>query len=179
MEYTEALKESLSNAYHEAAKRRHEYVTLEHVLYALINDPTCEKIILACGGDIEKLGKDLEAYFDDMEALPEHTEVEPEQTQMFSRVFQRALMHVHSSGHDQLHTSNLLVAFYREHESYAVYLLQEQNITRLDVVRYISHGISKIPSDQDEHSFEETLTPDEPNQETSTKDTYCKKSPAS
>ena len=60
MEYTEALKESLSNAYHEAAKRRHEYVTLEHVLYALIDDETCKRIILACGGEIEKLRKDLE-----------------------------------------------------------------------------------------------------------------------
>jgi ATP-dependent Clp protease ATP-binding subunit ClpA len=159
MEYTEALKESLSNAYHEAAKRRHEYVTLEHVLYALINDDTTQKIILACGGDLKKLRQDLEAYLEEnMEVLPEGAELEPEQTQMFSRVFQRALMHVHSSGHDQLHTSNLLVAFYREHDSYAVFLLQEQNITRLDVVRYISHGISKVPTDSDEHGFEDTIS---------------------
>ncbi|MEE2902609.1 MAG: ATP-dependent Clp protease ATP-binding subunit ClpA [Myxococcota bacterium] len=157
MEYTEALKESLSRAYNEAANRRHEYVTLEHVLFALIDDETCKKIIIACGGDIEKLREELELYLtDSMEALPEGTKVEPEQTQMFSRVFQRALMHVHSSGRDELHTSNLLVAFYREHESYAVYLLQEQSITRLDVVRYLSHGISKVSPPDGDHGFEDT-----------------------
>ena len=171
MEYTEELKEALSQAYQEASSRRHEYVTLEHVLYALLDDKTCQKIINSCGGDIDQLRTELLNYLEnDLESLPEDVDLEPEQTQMFGRVFQRALMHVHSSGRDQLHTSNLLVAFYRERESYAVYLLQEQSITRLDVVRYLSHGISKVSSDGEEHGFEDSVPAEGETGESNAKD---------
>ena len=158
MEYTQALKETLTLAYNEAAKRRHEYVTLEHVLYALVEDPNSKKIIEACGGDLIALRSDLERFFDEsMEALPEGVDHDPEQTSAFQRVFQRAVMHVHSAGKDRLDSSNLLVAFYRERDSYAVYLLERLGVTRLDVVRYISHGIAKVPQTDDEHGFEESI----------------------
>ncbi|MGF1509621.1 MAG: ATP-dependent Clp protease ATP-binding subunit ClpA [Myxococcota bacterium] len=147
MEYSQELKDTLATAFNEALRRRHEYVTLEHVLFALVDDPKVNKIIKACGGDLDKLRQDLDAFFEaNMTPLPEGVEQDPQQTLAFQRVFQRAVMHVQSSGKTVMDSSNLFVAFFREHDSYAVYLLQKQGISRLDVVRYISHGISKVPS---------------------------------
>src|SRR5215831_6919686 len=157
MEYTQALKDTLSHAFNDAARRRHEFVTLEHVLLALLDDPGTKKIIKACGGDLDQLRADLEKFFEvNVEALPEDVAAEPQQTLAFQRVFQRAVMHVHSSGKTQMDSSNLLVAFYRERDSYAVYLLEKQGVTRLDVVRYISHGIAKVPQTEGDHAFDES-----------------------
>src|SRR5436190_3603205 len=157
MEYTQALKDTLAHAFNEAARRRHEFVTLEHVLLALLDDPGSGKIIKACGGDIAALRADLEKFFEvNVEQLPEGVSTDPQQTLAFQRVFQRAVMHVHSSGKTTMDSSNLLVAFYRERDSYAVYLLEKQGVTRLDVVRYISHGIAKVPQEKsDHHAFDE------------------------
>ena len=166
MEYTQALKDTLQTAFHEAASRRHEYVTLEHVLWAFLDDKGTNTIIEASGGDIDALRKDLETFFDEsMEVLPEGVDREPEQTHAFQRVFQRAVMHVHSAGREQLDTKNLLVAFYRERESHAVYLLEKQGVTRLDVVRYISHGIAKVPQEDEGHSFEDKVPTEGENEE--------------
>jgi ATP-dependent Clp protease ATP-binding subunit ClpA len=158
MEYTQALKDTLSHAFNEAARRRHEFVTLEHVLLALLDDAGTGKIIKACGGDMNALRADLEKFFEvNVEQLPEGVSSDPQQTLAFQRVFQRAVMHVHSSGKTTMDSSNLLVAFYRERDSYAVYLLEKQGVTRLDVVRYISHGIAKVPQEKGEgHGFDET-----------------------
>jgi ATP-dependent Clp protease ATP-binding subunit ClpA len=157
MEYTQALKDTLSHAFNDAARRRHEFVTLEHVLLALLDDPGTKKIIKACGGDLDALRADLEKFFEvNVEQLPEDVATEPQQTLAFQRVFQRAVMHVHSSGKTQMDSSNLLVAFYRERDSYAVYLLEKQGVTRLDVVRYISHGIAKVPQNEGDHAFDES-----------------------
>jgi ATP-dependent Clp protease ATP-binding subunit ClpA len=157
MEYTQALKDTLSHAFNDAARRRHEFVTLEHVLLALLDDPSTSKIIKACGGDMNALRADLEKFFDvNVEPLPEDVTADPQQTLAFQRVFQRAVMHVHSSGKTQMDSSNLLVAFYRERDSYAVYLLEKQGVTRLDVVRYISHGIAKVPQDGSDHAFDDS-----------------------
>ena len=148
MEYTQELKDTLATAFNEALRRRHEFVTLEHVLYALLDDPKGNKIIRACGGDVRTLKADLEAFFEtNMQPLPEGVEQDPQQTLAFQRVFQRAVMHVQSSGKNLMDSSNLFVAFFREPDSYAVYLLQKQGITRLDVVRFISHGIAKVPQE--------------------------------
>lgn len=157
MDYTNELKSTLANAFNEALRRRHEYVTLEHMLYALLDDPSGAAIITACGGDLDMIRMELVAFFDgSMESLPVGEDQDPQQTLAFQRVFQRAVMHVQSSGKNTMDSSNLLVAFFREHESFAVYLLQQQGISRLDVVRYISHGISKIPPpDLDGRSFDE------------------------
>ena len=162
MEYTQELKDTLASAFNEASKRRHEFVTLEHVLYALLDDPNGSKIIKACGGELDGLRQDLENFFEThLEPLPEGLEQDPQQTLAFQRVFQRAVMHVHSSGKNQMDSSNLLVAFYRERDSFAVYLLEKQGITRLDVVRFISHGIAKVPQES-KHGFEDTIQPSSP-----------------
>ena len=148
MEYSQELKDTLATAFNEAVRRRHEYVTLEHVLFALVSDPKVSKIIRACGGSLDHLRTDLDAFFDaNMTPLPEGVEQDPQQTLAFQRVFQRAVMHVQSSGKSVMDSPNLFVAFFREHDSYAVYLLQKQGITRLDVVRFISHGIAKVPQE--------------------------------
>ncbi len=155
MEYTDELKQTLTRAYHEAAERRHEFVTLEHVLYALCDDKNGRRVLEACGANMPKLKEDLEKFFDEaVEQLPPGREAEPEQTIAFQRVFQRAVMHVHSAGRTRLDSTNLLVAFYRERDSHAVYLLEGQGITRLDVVRFLSHGITKVPGEET-HGFEE------------------------
>jgi len=158
MDYSQELKDTLATAFEEAVKRRHEYVTLEHVLFALLDDPKVSKIIKACGGVIDQLRSDLDAFFEaNMTPLPEGVDQDPQQTLAFQRVFQRAVMHVQSSAKSVMESSNLFVAFFREHDSYAVYLLQKQGISRLDVVRFISHGISKVPQDNAPgQSFEET-----------------------
>ena len=146
MEYTQELKDTLARAFDQAAKRRHEFVTLEHVLHALLADKQAAKILRACGGNLDSMREELERFFEtNLSAVPEGTEQDPQQTLAFQRVFQRAVMHVHSSGKIKMDCSNLLVAFYRERDSYAVYLLEKQGITRLDVVRFISHGIAKVP----------------------------------
>ncbi len=161
MEYTQELKDTLTAAYNETAARRHEFVTLEHVLYALCRDKNAKKIIEACGGKPEEIRTELEKFFDEsMEQVPRGRDYDPEQTVAFQRVFQRAVMHVHSAGKNKLDSSNLLVALYRERDSYAVYLLEKQGVTRLDVVRYISHGITKVPQDEEKQGFEEIASPD-------------------
>ncbi|MCK6545787.1 ATP-dependent Clp protease ATP-binding subunit ClpA [Myxococcota bacterium] len=160
MEYTQALKDTLSRAFNEAAQRRHEFVTLEHVLLALLDDPGSNKIIKACGGDLAALRTDLEKFFEvNVEQLPEDVATDPQQTLAFQRVFQRAVMHVHSSGKNTMDSSNLLVAFYRERDSYAVYLLEKQGVTRLDVVRFISHGIAKVPQEGGDETTAEPAAP--------------------
>ncbi len=162
MEYTQELKDTLATAFNEALRRRHEFVTLEHVLLALLDDPNGSRILKACGGDLKILRTDLEAFFEgNMRPLPMDVEQDPQQTLAFQRVFQRAVMHVQSSGKNVMDSSNLLVAFFREQDSYAVYLLQKQGITRLDVVRFISHGISKVPGES-ENPGEETTVPGRP-----------------
>jgi len=157
MEYSQELKDTLTAAYNETAARRHEFVTLEHVLYALCRDKNAKQIVEACGGKPEEIRTELEKFFDEsMEQVPRGRDYDPEQTVAFQRVFQRAVMHVHSAGKNKLDSSNLLVALYRERDSYAVYLLEKQGVTRLDVVRYISHGITKVPQDEEKQGFEET-----------------------
>ncbi len=156
MEYTQELKDTLTAAYQETATRRHEYVTLEHVLHALCRDRNAKKIIEACGGKTEEIRGELEKFFDEsLEQVPKGRDYDPEQTIAFQRVFQRAVMHVHSAGKNKLDSSNLLVALFRERDSYAVYLLEKQGVTRLDVVRYISHGITKVPESEERASPEE------------------------
>jgi ATP-dependent Clp protease ATP-binding subunit ClpA len=106
-------------------------VTLEHVLFALTKDPVAVKILKASGADLKKLQKDLEAFFaENMPELPEGSDREPQQTAAFWRALQRAAMHVQSSGKDAIDGGNLLVAFYRERDSHAVWLLEQQGVRR-------------------------------------------------
>lgn len=153
MRISRELEISLTLAIKEAKRRRHEFLCLEHVLYALLFDETVADIIRHCGGDVKALQRDLEVFFkENLEPLPEGVEVEPEQTLGFQRVLQRAAAHVQSSGKEVIEGRNILVALFREENSHALYLLQRQGITRLDVLNYISHGISKIPTEDEEDS---------------------------
>ena len=144
MTISKELESTIQLAFDEARRRRHEFVTLEHVLFALTKDPVAVKILKAAGADLKKLQKDLEQFFDEnMPELPEGTEREPQQTAAFWRALQRAAMHVQSSGKEFIDGGNLLVAFYRERDSHAVWLLEQQGVKRLDVLNFIAHGITK------------------------------------
>ena len=144
------LEATLNTALKEAKTRRHEYVSLEHLLYALLKDKNGKAAIVACGGDLERLGKSLEEFFSgQLEALPEGWDQEPQQTLSFHRVLQRAVIHAQSAERKEINGGNLLIAMYREPDSYAVYLLEEQGITRFDVVNYVSHGVSKIATEEE------------------------------
>jgi ATP-dependent Clp protease ATP-binding subunit ClpA len=156
------LETTLNTALNEAKRRRHEYVCLEHLLYALLQDKDAGAAMLNCGGDLERLRKSLEEFFSgQLETLPDGLIQEPQQTLGFHRVLQRAVIHAQSAEKKEINGGNLLIAMFREPDCYAVYLLEEQGITRFDVVNYISHGISKIatgeelPQSEDESSEEE------------------------
>lgn len=141
------LEETLHRALNEANTRSHEYATLEHLLLSLLDDPDAIAVLKACDVDIEVLRKDVIEYLDvEMDGLKVADDgIEATPTAGFQRVVQRALLHVQSSGREEMTGANLLVALFSERESHAVYFLQSQDMTRLDAVSYISHGIAKVP----------------------------------
>jgi ATP-dependent Clp protease ATP-binding subunit ClpA len=142
---TRELQQTLTAAVDEAIRRRHEYVTLEHLLYALLADGTAAKVIRQCGGDLRKLKRDLDKFFDE-NLLPRASDLTelPEQTAMFQRVLEYALLQAEGSGQKEVNGGNILAALYQAERSHAVYLLKQQGVTRLDVLNYIAHGISKV-----------------------------------
>ena len=145
MRLSRTLEASLSLAVREARTRRHEYLCIEHVLYALLHDESVAEVIRACGGDVEALKKELDAYLDEhLERVPDGREVMPQQTLGFQRILQRAAAHVQSSGKDEVNGCNVLVAIFREPDSQAAFLLEQQGVRRLDVITYLSHGVSKL-----------------------------------
>ncbi len=145
---TRELQITLSSAVNEAIRRRHEYVTLEHLLYALLQDATASRVIHHCGGDVEALKRELEKFFDEqLEKVKRKLGGIPEQTVAFQRVLEHALMQADASGQKEIDGGNILAALFHAEQSHAVYLLKKQSITRLDVLNYISHGISKIDGD--------------------------------
>ncbi len=138
------LEQTLHTALAEASARRHEYATLEHLLLALIEDTHASKVMSSCGVDLNELRDAVRLYLDnELEALKVEGETEPSPTSGFQRVVQRAILHVQSSGRDEVTGANVLVALFSERESYAVYFLQQQDMSRLDAVSYISHGVGK------------------------------------
>jgi ATP-dependent Clp protease ATP-binding subunit ClpA len=142
---TKELESSLRLAFAEAKARRHEHVTLEHLLYALLRDPVAVRILRACGARMAELKRDLEQHLQDSQPqLPDGADRDPEQTRAFQRVLERAAMQVQSSGKETIDGGNVLVALYRERDSHALYLLEKQGVTRLDLLRYISHGALKV-----------------------------------
>ena len=139
------LSATLQRAVADTRRRRHEYLTLEHLLMSMLEDPIGIDIITKCGAVPANIKAELETFLaDSVEPLPEGEESGPDQTLAFQRVFQRAAMHVQGAGRAQMTTGNLLVAMYRERDSFAVYLLEKQGVSRFDVVNYISHGVSKV-----------------------------------
>ncbi|MBU6418623.1 MAG: ATP-dependent Clp protease ATP-binding subunit ClpA [Proteobacteria bacterium] len=140
------LEQTLHRALSLAAERKHEYATLEHLLLGLVEDPDALTVLRACGVDIEKIKKDLTEFLDkDLAGLATDRGGDPKPTAGFQRVVQRAAIHVQSSGRDEVTGANVLVALFSERESHAVYFLQLQDMTRLDAVNFISHGIAKSP----------------------------------
>jgi ATP-dependent Clp protease ATP-binding subunit ClpA len=142
--FTRELEKTLHNALAEAARRTHEYATLEHLLLALTGDTHAQAVLKACSVDIDELQSQLNRYIDtELTALKADASVDPSPTAGFQRVVQRAILHVQSSGREEVTGANVLVALFSERESHAVFFLQQQDMTRLDAVSYISHGIAK------------------------------------
>lgn len=151
------LEQTLNDAFKEARVKRHEFMTVEHLLLSLLDNDAAITVLNACGSDIGRLRKDLLEFVDSTTPLlQEDDERETQPTLGFQRVLQRAVFHVQSSGKSEVTGANVLVAIFSEQESQAVYFLKQQNIARIDVVNFISHGVSKVPGeeDQDEHLLE-------------------------
>ena len=142
--FTRELEKTLHNALAEAARRTHEYATLEHLLMALTGDSHALAVLKACNVEVDDLQASLARYLDmELSALKADASVDPSPTAGFQRVVQRAILHVQSSGREEVTGANVLVALFSECESHAVFFLQQQDMTRLDAVSYISHGIAK------------------------------------
>ena len=144
--FSRPLEETLHRAVAYANARRHEYATLEHLLLALIDDPDAAGVMQACNVDLAALRGALTLYVDtDLSALATSDGEDAKPTAGFQRVIQRAVIHVQSSGREEVTGANVLVAIFSERESHAAYFLQEQDMTRYDAVNYIAHGIAKKP----------------------------------
>jgi len=142
------LEFTLNQAFKTAREKQHEFMTIEHLLLALLDNPAAAEVLRACGADIDTLRKDIDGFLEETTPLimdDDNRETQP--TLGFQRVLQRAVFHVQSSEKKEVTGANVLVAIFSEQESQAVYFLDRQNITRLDVVNYIAHGISKVSSD--------------------------------
>ena len=138
------LEQTLHRALSYAKERRHEYATLEHLLLALTEDRDCMAVLRACSVDVDNLRSEVTGYLDEeLDNLVVERDGDPKPTAGFQRVLQRAAIHVQSSGREEVTGANVLVAIFSERESHAVFFLQGQEMTRLDAVNYISHGIAK------------------------------------
>jgi ATP-dependent Clp protease ATP-binding subunit ClpA len=145
--FSAAIEVVLTIAYREAVSRRHAYVTLEHLLYALAHDNDGERILAACGADLPRLRRDLDAYLSEsLEQMKRGDAREPEQTAAFRRVLQTAVLHVQSAQRGEVEAGDIFAAILQQPKTHAAQLLAEQGITRLDILEYISHGISKVPT---------------------------------
>ena len=140
------LEQTLHRALAHATERSHEYATLEHLLLSLTDDQDGVSVMKACGVDLERLVAELLEFVDqDLDDMCTEQGGDPKPTAGFQRVIQRAVIHVQSSGREEVTGANVLVALFSERESHAVYFLQIQDMSRLDAVNYISHGIAKVP----------------------------------
>jgi len=147
------LERTLNSAFKRARELRHEFITVEHLLLALTENDSAVDVLLSCGADMNSLSNQLTAFIDDnTPILDEGEERETTPTLGFQRVLQRAVFHVQSSGKEEVMGANVLVAIFGEQESHAVYLLGELDISRLDVLNYISHGISKSSDREEKYS---------------------------
>jgi ATP-dependent Clp protease ATP-binding subunit ClpA len=143
--FSKDLEYTIGQCYKEAREQRHEFMTVEHLLLALLENPTAAAVLRGCGADIDKLGKDLRSIINEtVPVLPSGDERDTQPTLGFQRVLQRAVYHVQSSGRKEVTGANVLVAIFGEKDSHAVYFLHQQEVERLDVVNYVSHGIAKI-----------------------------------
>ncbi|MHB1950865.1 MAG: ATP-dependent Clp protease ATP-binding subunit ClpA [Acidiferrobacteraceae bacterium] len=170
---SQELEFSLNLAFQEAREKRHEFITVEHLLMALLDNPTAARVLRACGGNIEELRRNLSAFL--LENVPTLNPGSPAETQPtlgFQRVIQRAVLHVQGVGKKEVTGANVLVAMFSEKDSHAVYFLQKQNVSRFDIVNYIAHGISKVPGETPEGSATEEQEEAQPAAERSPLDLF-------
>src|SRR3989338_6031212 len=149
------LEITLNSAFSGARKKRHEYMTVEHLLLALLDNEIAADVLLACGADLSRLRGELLEFVDATTPLIPDLEAdrETQPTLGFQRVLQRAVFHVQSSGKREVTGANVLVAIFSEQESQAVFLLKQQSVARIDVVNFIAHGISKVSDES--HNLED------------------------
>src|SRR5438445_6359106 len=148
--FSKDLELTIGQCYKEAREARHEFMTVEHLLLALTENPSAAAVLRACGADLGKLAKELKAIIaETVPVLPAGDEPDTQLTLGFQRVLQRAVYHVQSSGRKEVTGANVLVAIFGEKDSHAVYFLHQQGVTRLDMVNYISHGITKTPASKE------------------------------
>src|SRR5471030_2372944 len=178
--FSRSLEQSLHRALALANERHHEYATLEHLLLSLTDDEDALGVMKACGVDVEELKDSLEDYIDnELSNLVTDSVSEAKPTASFQRVIQRAVIHVQSSGREEVTGANVLVAIFAERESHAAYFLQEQDMTRYDAVNYISHGIAKRPGLTESRTARgaedepDTKGGDEPKKKGDALDAYC------
>jgi ATP-dependent Clp protease ATP-binding subunit ClpA len=158
--FSPSLEVILTVAYREAAARHHTHLTLEHLLYALAHDPDGERILAACGADLPQLRRDLDKYLDEhIEQFQRGQQKEPDQTMAFRRVLQTAVLHVQSAGRQEVQSGDVLAATLQQSKSYAAQLLAAQGVSRLDVLEYITHGISKVPPSSSGSASDAEMSP--------------------
>ncbi len=171
---SDELEKTLQRAQNHAQSLSHQYMTLEHLLYSMVDDKDVKNILEACEVDVVSLKKELENFLTkNLNDLISELNEEAKPTLGFQRVIQRAVIHVQSSGKDQTNAANVLVAIFSERESHAVYFLQKQNLTRLDVVDYLSHGIGKNNDDVFEKKVDEDIETDSNEKEVDFVSQYC------
>src|SRR5215204_2054914 len=152
---TKELENTLNLAVAEATTRQHEYITLEHLLLALLNDPTARDVIYACGGNLNALKKDIEEFFAaHSEMVNADPSILPEQTIAFQQVLQYAFLQAQASEQQEVNGGSVLAALFHAKHSHAVFLLNKHGITRLAVLNYISHGISQAGEEGDVNADE-------------------------
>ncbi len=151
------LEQTLNNAFRDARENRHEFMTVEHLLLALLDNPAASQALIACSAPTDKLSSELTDFINETTPKIDEDDLarETQPTLGFQRVLQRAVFHVQSSGKDEVTGANVLVAIFSEQESHAVFLLKKADISRLDVVNYISHGISRTESESSSNEDEE------------------------
>lgn len=155
------LEHTLHRSVAEANKRSHEFATLEHLLLGLLDDQDAVAVLRACDVNISQLRAELRAYLDqEMGNITEEENVDATPTSGFQRVIQRSILHVQSSGREEVNGGNVLVALFSERESHAVFYLQQHEVSRLDVVNYISHGLAKSGEREEREAIEEEMDED-------------------
>ncbi|MCA4020778.1 ATP-dependent Clp protease ATP-binding subunit ClpA [Vibrio vulnificus] len=166
------LESSLNGAFARARDKRHEFMTVEHLLLALLENNAAKEALLACKADLNALRYELDVFIDQTTPLiPDNDETrETQPTLSFQRVLQRAVFHVQSSGRSEVTGANVLVAIFSEQESHAAYLLKKNDISRLDIVNYISHGITKAPGASDDSSSSDSFGSDASSEENSSEE---------
>ena len=155
------LEVSLHMAFMEARQKRHEFITEEHLLLALLDNPSASEVLRACAADVDELRKLLAEFVTEHTPVLSGEESDTQPTLGFQRVIQRAILHVQSSGKKEVTGANVLVAIFGEKDSHAVYFLHQKGVTRLDVVNFISHGITKVPQAAQSKTDHETETEQE------------------